>query len=128
MKEEYRLGYAWRRSEIIIIPAALLGGALIFIVLWDAFETIILPGRVTRKFRFTRLFYRYTWLLWNSMRTIFSSRRQETYMAFYGPLSVILLLSVWAFGIILGFALLLLAPGSPLNAPGGVWISLQISI
>ena len=39
-------------------------------------------------------------------------------MAFYGPLSIILLLSVWAMGIILGFALLLLGAGSPIRTPG----------
>ncbi len=98
---------------------AFCGVALILIVLWDAFETIILPRRVTRKYRLTRLFYRYTWFLWKSAGSTFSSvRRKETYMAFYGPLSIILLLSVWALGIILGFAFLLLAAGSPLNAPG----------
>jgi len=69
----------------------------VLIVLWDAFETIILPRRVTRKYRLTRLFYRYTWFFWKSAGSVFSSFRQkETYMAFYGPLSIILLLSVWA--------------------------------
>lgn len=101
------------------ILSGFLGMALILIVLWDAFETIILPRRVTRKYRLTRLFYRYTWLLWNSAKRIFSSRRQETYMAFYGPLSVILLLSVWALGIILGFAFLLWAADSPVKTPEG---------
>ncbi len=101
------------------ILSGFLGMALILIVLWDAFETIILPRRVTRKYRLTRLFYRYTWFLWNSAKRIFSSRRQETYMAFYGPLSVILLLSVWALGIILGFAFLLWAADSPVKTPEG---------
>lgn len=44
------------------ILAAILGVALICIILWDAFETIVLPRRVTRKIRLTRLFYRNTWL------------------------------------------------------------------
>ena len=101
------------------IFAAFLGVALVLIVLWDAFETIILPRRVTRKYRLTRLFYRYTWFFWKSAGSIFSSfGRKETYIAFYGPLSIVLLLSVWALGIILGFALLLVAAGSPINAPG----------
>ncbi len=102
------------------ILSSVLGVALILIVLWDVFETIILPRRVTRKYRLTRLFYRYTWLIWKFGRRMFSSaRRQETYMAFYGPLSVILLLTVWAVGIILGFAFLLMAAGSPIITPEG---------
>ena len=43
------------------------GCILIFIVLWDAFETIVLPRRVTRRIRLTRLFYWYTWLPWSAL-------------------------------------------------------------
>src|SRR5438309_11853300 len=39
------------------ILAAIGSIALILIVLWDAFEVIILPRRVRRKFRLTRFFY-----------------------------------------------------------------------
>ena len=42
--------------------AAVAGGILLTaIVLWDAFETIILSRRVSRKLRLTRLFYGITW-------------------------------------------------------------------
>ena len=37
---------------------AFLGVLLILAILWDAFETIILPRRVTRRLRLTSLFYR----------------------------------------------------------------------
>jgi len=39
----------------------LVGIALLAIVLWDAFETIILPRRVAGRFRLTKFFYRTTW-------------------------------------------------------------------
>ena len=48
------------------ILVAILGIALLLIVLWDAFETIVLPRRVTRKLRLTRLFYRSTWRPWRA--------------------------------------------------------------
>ena len=35
-------------------------------MLWDAFEVIILPLRVTRRLRFARFFYRFTWRLRSS--------------------------------------------------------------
>lgn len=38
------------------IVAAFSGVVLVLIFLWDAFETIILPRRVTRKYRLTRFF------------------------------------------------------------------------
>jgi hypothetical protein len=37
------------------------GVSLILIVLWETFETVVLPRRVSRRFRLTRLFYRVTW-------------------------------------------------------------------
>ena len=78
------------------ILAAVLGAAFIFIVLWDAFETIVLPRRVTRRFRLARLFYRYTWL---SYRTVISSlashKRQEAYLSYYGPVSLPVLVALW---------------------------------
>ncbi len=105
------------------ILLAVLGVILILLILWDAFETILLPRRVTRRFRITRFFFRYTWLPWSAcIRSLFSGIRQETYLAFYGPLSVILLLILWATGLIFGFAMLQWAYGSAIagtgNAPG----------
>jgi len=51
--------------HMISAPGAFVAGvAIFFIVLWDAFEAIILPRRVTRKFRLARLFYRSTWSMW----------------------------------------------------------------
>ncbi len=45
--------------HVIPVPGAFAAGVAIFlIVIWDAFESIILPRRVTRRFRLTRLFYK----------------------------------------------------------------------
>jgi len=52
------------RSETLLAMSILtLLAALVLIagVLWDAFETIILPRRVRRKVRITRAFYQLTW-------------------------------------------------------------------
>ena len=97
-----------------------LGVAIILIVLGDAFETIVLPRRVTRPISLARLFYQYTWLSWSvAVRSIYSGKRQETYLSFYGPLSLLLLLILWATGLIIGFALLLWASGSAIKTPEG---------
>ena len=89
---------------------------LVLAILMDAFETIVLPRRVTRRFRLARMFYRATWIPAAAIaRRIRSGRRREAVLGFYGPLSLILLLSVWAFGLIIGFAALHWSLGSPLN-------------
>jgi len=86
---------------------AILGFVLVTMMLWDAFEVIILPRRVTRRFRFSRFFYRSTWQLRSVLaQWIPSANRRESYLSIFGPLSLLLLLSVWATGIIAGFAML----------------------
>lgn len=88
----------------------------IFVVLLDAFETIILPRRATGRFRLTRIFYKLTWGPWRAVtKLVCTPRRRETVFSFYGPLSLILLLVVWAAGIVAGFALIFYALGSPLQ-------------
>jgi hypothetical protein len=100
------------------ILTALLGVALIGIILWDAFETIVLPRRVTRRVRLTRLFYRTTWLVWSTVaRVLAAGPRREAYLSVFGPLSLLLLLGVWAVGLVGGFACLHWGLGSALSAP-----------
>ena len=95
--------------------AALVGTAVITAMLWDAFETIILPHRVRRKFRLARLFYYCTWRpLARTLYAITSETRTENLLSYYGPISVLLLLFIWAGGLISGFALLHYAAGSAL--------------
>jgi Ion channel len=96
------------------------GLALIAIVLGDAFETVILPRTVTRRLRLARLYFRATWRPWAHIARMFDSdNRRERFLAIYGPLSLIGLLTVWAMGLILSFAALYWSAGSPLVTPGG---------
>ncbi len=95
---------------VLVAIGALL---LILIVLWDTFETIVLPRRISRRFRLASIFYRITWVPWSSIaRRIANPGKRETYLSFYGPLSILLLLSGWAYALIFGFAALLWALGS----------------
>jgi hypothetical protein len=76
-------------------------------VLLDAFETIVLPRRVQRSFRITSVFYRNTWVPWVRLASaIGTPRRKEQFLSYFGPLSLLALLGVWAAGLIFGFATL----------------------
>src|SRR4030088_605900 len=89
-----------------------LGVVTILVVFWDAFETLILPRRVSRRLRLARIFFRTTWGVWGRISTIFRRpERRENFLSFYGPLSLLSLVAVWAMGMILGFALLQLGGG-----------------
>jgi hypothetical protein len=96
------------------ILAFVAGVACLFIVLLDAFQTIILPRRATGRIRLTRMFYIATWKPWAFFaRRLRNPRKRETVFSFYGPLSLILLLVVWAGAMVVGFGLIYFALGSP---------------
>jgi hypothetical protein len=106
---------------MIPAPGTFIAGVAIFlIVLWDAFEAIILPRRVTRKFRIARLFYKSTWRFWKFATCLVSSRKsREALLGFYGPLSLLVLVGVWAVGLILGFGMMQYGAGSAVVTTGG---------
>jgi hypothetical protein len=98
---------------------AILGFFILFATLWEAFETIILPRRVTRPFRLVRIFYRVTWTGWAAVnRLIRSKKLRDAHLSYYGPLSLLGLLATWAILLVLAFAMLHWAAGSAINAPG----------
>jgi len=97
----------------------LAGATLLLVVLWDAFETVILPRRVSRRFRLARLFYRTTWAAWRVAARLWSPRRRESFLAVYGPLSLLVLLGLWAVGIVVAFGMLQWAAGSALSLVAG---------
>jgi hypothetical protein len=100
------------------ILAVIAGVILIFVIIRDSFETIVLPRRVSRRIQFSRFFYAMTWKLWSSLaRKMRQGNRREFYLSYYGPLSLILMLIVWVVVLVLSFALIQWGLSSPLNAP-----------
>jgi len=97
---------------------ALAGFLLIMATLWEAFETMVLPRRVTRRVRVTRQFYRTTWAPWVFLaQRIHKRKRQEEYLSLFGPLSLLALLAMWAAGIIFGYAIIQWGLHTQLNVP-----------
>lgn len=119
------------RGAAVTWVAGIAGVALLVVVLWDAFETIVLPRRVTRRVRLTRMFYRTTWRPFRaSARWVRAGSRRETYLSFFGPLSLVFLLAVWAATLIFAFALLQYGNGSAAqmgNEPPGLAADLYLS-
>ena len=89
---------------------------LIVVVLWDAFETIVLPRRVTRKIRLTSAYYRATWRPWSwAARRVRTNKRRELLLSVYGPITLLALIVLWAVGLVAGFGVLQWAIRTPLN-------------
>jgi len=104
----------------MLIAVGLIGLALIIVVLWDVFETIVLPRRVTRRFRLTRFFYQSIWAPWSTIAgRLRKSKRREVFLSVFGPLSLLGLLVLWAVTLVFGFASLHWAFGSHINLVNG---------
>lgn len=89
---------------------------LILVVLSDAFVTILLPRRVSRKIRLTRLYYHLTWPLWRRVALSFRlPKRRFALLSYFAPLSLPVLFGAWAVGLILGFATLHTSLGTTMN-------------
>jgi Ion channel len=115
----------------MVLWALILSLALILAILIDAFEAVILPRRATARMRPTRLVYKLTWALWSYVpRRLPPSRARASFLSWYGPLSMFMLLAMWAIGLILGFGLLEWGLGSPIKTQAhesGFFVDLYLS-
>ena len=100
------------------VAATVVGIGLVLLVLWETFETLVLPRRVSRRFRVTRGFYRVLWGIWSRIGSQHPGPRRENFLSVFAPLSLIMLLGLWVAGAVLGFALIAYGLDAPL-APAG---------
>jgi hypothetical protein len=103
------------------VIAVVAGIFLIGLILWEAFESIVLPRRVARRLRLTRIFFRGLWQVWSGIgRRRRPGNRRENYFSVFAPLSLFLLFALWAVGVILGFAMIHWGLGTPVAPDGEV--------
>jgi hypothetical protein len=99
----------------------LVAGLVIWLIaLWDSFATIVLPRTVAPMRRPSGRFNKLSWRLWAAVgRRITQPQLQLSFLAIYGPVSVILLLILWAGLMILAFALIYQGLGTQFVATSG---------
>ena len=100
----------------------------------DAFQAIILPRRPTGRIKISRIFFKATWAQWVAMaeRARDAKVRDQIY-SIYGPLSLLLLLSLWAILFVVGFGMFYFALGSPygdtlVGPNASVWSRLETDL
>ena len=95
-------------------PLSLALGLLIWVsVMWDGFATMVLPRTVVPMRRLSGRFYNLSWQLWSLIaRRIRTGERRLAFLAIFGPLSVMLLLVIWAGLAVVAFALIYHGSGS----------------
>ena len=93
----------------------LIGLALIVSILIEGFETVIQPRRVTRKYRFARLYFGIFWPVWRwaAVKLWGKSKRRAAFLSVFGPFSLLAILVTWVIGLVVGFALLQWGLGDP---------------
>ncbi len=100
------------------VVLALLSGAAILLVLIDGFESMILPRRVNRFLRLTRIYYLSLWGLWRGVaRALPAGKRREQFLSGFGPLSMLGLFCMWVVLLIVAFGTLHWSLQIPLSAP-----------
>jgi hypothetical protein len=90
------------------LALAVLGLLVIGLVLWDIFQTVVLPRPSPTRVRLARFLVRRTWPLWRwrALRRI-TSVDQEKILGSYAPAAVLFILITWMALLVFGFGLLL---------------------
>lgn len=89
---------------------ALLGLTCIALVLWDIFETIVVPRPTPSPLRLSRHIVRRAWLVWRAIGIRFrTGLGRDAFLGFFAPGAAILLLAVWLLVLIFGYGLILFA-------------------
>lgn len=88
------------------VLSILFGGVLTLLTAWDAFESVVMPRSVVSLLRFTRFFHRVFWWLWGGISCRMPGQWGELVLGMYGPLATLLLIPLWATGLVFGIALI----------------------
>jgi len=94
----------------------IIGSLIVAIILFDVFQSVVVPRQTGRAFRVAPLLARSLWLLWRQlglcMRLL---QRREYFLGIFAPFAVILELFVWVVSLIFGYGLMLHALHSQLR-------------
>jgi len=95
------------------VAAAVLGILIVLGVLWDTFETIVVPKTVSRQLRLTAFFYKAAWHGWALVvKKMRDGPRRVAILGAFGPLSLLLLMASWAILLVLGFGFIHFGAGT----------------
>ena len=84
------------------------GLALILIVFYDVFQSVVLPRPAINKLATVRYLLRASWWVWRWLGNRMSSiPRRERWLATYGPIAVLESFAVWALALVVGYGLII---------------------
>jgi hypothetical protein len=102
------------------IIAGIAGAAVIAMVLWEGFALFVLTRRVSRRINLARWLSGLAWRGWKAAGRVFHIRGfRQTWLSFFGPAFILLMVGILIGGLILGFGLLFFAVSPGLKAGDG---------
>ena len=93
------------------------GLALLALVLWDVFETIVVPRPTQGWFRIGRYVIRFTWRGLRAAADWRGGSARDRWLGLFAPAATIMLLFAWLLGLIVAFGLILYALRGDLSPP-----------
>jgi len=88
----------------------LIGSLCLGLVLWDVFQTIVVPRPTPGRFRITRYLIAPTWRAWRALGArARSDLARDQFYGLYAPAAVIMLLVAWLLLLTVGYGLVLFA-------------------
>jgi hypothetical protein len=85
----------------------ILGIAVVFYILNDVFQSVVVPRSTPARYRLTRWVVRPGWRGWRAMGLRSrSSGERERLLGIFAPLVVVVLLVLWLSGLVLGYGLI----------------------
>src|SRR5437870_2861155 len=105
--------------QLTRIGEIILGLVLIVLVLFDVFETVVVPNLGSRYFRLTAFLVRtMLWAAWRRAASVYTEpRARRDFLAMFAPASVLISLLTWIIVLLLGFAFILLALSDKISPP-----------
>lgn len=95
-----------------------IGFSLVLAVVWDVFQTVVLPRPTPTRWRLAKNLTRYAYRFWRWRALRLSdSNRRERWLGIFGPSIVLVLLIAWILILIVGFGLVFHALGDEFHPP-----------
>ena len=93
---------------------------IVLVVLQDAFEVMLLPRRVHRRIRLTRLYFAASWATWSGIGArLTNDGKRERFLSVFGALFMMILFVLWSTALIIGFGLLQWSLEGGVHGPDG---------
>jgi len=105
-----------------------LGIAIIGNVLYDVFQSIVVPRPTPARFRIARFFSILIWPRWRALGLRLKPERRDRWIGAYAPVIVASLLVAWVAGLILGYGLVLFALAPHVQPePKSLWTAMYFA-